>query len=122
MIAEALRNNVDQPTFEMTPGFKPFTMLDPFAQLFQHCWGHARSLYRVYISTYGLHPSHDALQVPALLGVVASVCTPLPTPNIVGAIVLEVLRPFARSLGCSVMLFAICTSPIIHLFVPKDFL
>ena len=24
------------------------TMLDPFAQLFQHCWGHARSLCTVY--------------------------------------------------------------------------
>ena len=24
------------------------TMLDPFAQLFQHCWGHARSLCMVY--------------------------------------------------------------------------
>ena len=24
------------------------TMLDPFAQLFQHCWGHARSLRMVY--------------------------------------------------------------------------
>ena len=29
--------------------------------------------------TYGLYPSHDALHVPTLLGVVASVCTPLPT-------------------------------------------
>ena len=28
---------------------------------------------------YGLYPSHDALHVPALLGVVASVCTSLPT-------------------------------------------
>ena len=24
------------------------TMLDPFAKLFQHCWGHARSLHMVY--------------------------------------------------------------------------
>ena len=29
--------------------------------------------------TYGLYSSHDALQVPNLLVVVASVCTPLPT-------------------------------------------
>ena len=30
--------------------------------------------------TYGLYPSHDALQAPTLLlGVVTSVCTPLPT-------------------------------------------
>ena len=28
---------------------------------------------------YGLYPSHDALQVPTLLGVVSSVCTPLST-------------------------------------------
>ena len=31
--------------------------------------------------THGLYPSHDALQVSTLLGVVASVCTPLPTPR-----------------------------------------
>ena len=29
--------------------------------------------------TYGLYSSHDALQVPNSLGIVASVCTPLPT-------------------------------------------
>ena len=29
--------------------------------------------------SYGLYPSHDAVQVPTLLGVVASFCTPLPT-------------------------------------------
>ena len=32
-----------------------------------------------FTKTYGLYPSHDALQVPTLLRVVASVCTPLPT-------------------------------------------
>ena len=48
------------------------TMLDSFAQLFQHCWGHTHSLRMVY-KTYGLYPSHDALQVPTLLGVVASI-------------------------------------------------
>ena len=30
-----------QPT---TPNIVSATMLDPFAQLFQHCWGHVRSL------------------------------------------------------------------------------
>ena len=46
-------------------------------------------------SLIGMYPSHDALQVPTLFGVVASVCTPLlkqtqqfPT----------VLRPFSRGL------------------------
>ena len=35
--------------------------------------------YAWFTKTYWLYPSHDALQVPTLLGVVASVCTPLPT-------------------------------------------
>ena len=35
--------------------------------------------YAWFKKTYGKYPSHDALQVPELLGVVASVCTPLPT-------------------------------------------
>ena len=43
-------------------------------KLFQHCWGHARAL-----RSYGLYPSHDALQVLTLLGGVAFVYTPLPT-------------------------------------------
>ena len=61
----------------------------------QHCWmSHVASVcrpccmlldvaahahYAWFTKTYGLYPSHDALQVPTLLGVVASVCTPLPT-------------------------------------------
>ena len=52
--------------------------LDPFAQLFQHCWAtHAHCAWST--KTYGLYFSHDALQVPNWLGVIASVCTPLPT-------------------------------------------
>ena len=51
----------------------------------QQCWirlhsssnivGAAHAHYAWFTKTYGLYPSHDALQVPALLGVVASVCT-----------------------------------------------
>ena len=66
----------------------------------------AHALYAWFTKTYGLYPSHDTLQVPTLLGVVASVCTPLPTcthattPSIVGATQCwELLRPFARSLS-----------------------
>ena len=57
------------------------TMLDPFAQLFQHCWVLARASHIIsleFTKFYGLSP-HDALQVPTLLWVVASICTPLPT-------------------------------------------
>ena len=55
----------------------------------QQCWirlhsssnivGAKHAHYAWFTKTYGLYPSHDALQVPILMGVVASVCTPLPT-------------------------------------------
>ena len=55
----------------------------------QQCWirlhsssnivGATHAHYAWITKTYGLYSSHDALQVPNLLGVVASVCTPLPT-------------------------------------------
>ena len=53
--------------------------------------------------TYGFYSFHDALQVPNLFGVVASVCTPLPTPTqqlptLLAQQCWELLRPFARSL------------------------
>ena len=41
--------------------------------------GAAHAHYAWITKTYGLYFSHDALQVPNLLGVIASVCTPLPT-------------------------------------------
>ena len=61
--------------------------------------------------SYGLYLSYDALQVPTLLGVVASVCTPLPTrkqqlPTLLDQQCWELLRPFARSLR---PLIAFCT-------------
>ena len=64
------------------------TMLDPFAQLFQHCWGHAGSLRMDYKDTAG----------PNIVG---SCCIRLhttanmhaTTPNIVGATVLGVVAP-----------------------------
>ena len=79
----------------------------------QQCWirlhsssnivGATHAHYAWIAKTYGLYPSHDALQVPTLLGVVASVCTPLPTrtqqlPTLLAQQCWELLRPFARSL------------------------
>ena len=81
--------------------------------LAQQCWirlhsssnivGATHAHYAWFTKTYGLYPSHDALQVPTLLGVVASVCTPLPTrtqqlPTLLAQQCWELLRPFARSL------------------------
>ena len=54
-------------------------MLDPFAQFLQHCRGHARSLRMDYKDLWVVFRTHDALQVPNLLGVVAT------TPNNVGS-------------------------------------
>jgi len=66
-------------------------------------FGATHAHYTGLTKTYGLYLSHDALQVPTLLGVVASVCTPLPTrtqqlPNLLAQQCWELLRPFARSL------------------------
>ena len=79
----------------------------------QQCWirlhsssniaGATHAHYAWFTKTYGFYPSHVALQVPTLLGVVASVCTPLPTrtqqlPALLTQQCWELLRPFARSL------------------------
>ena len=83
------------------------TMLDPFAQLFQHCSGATHAHYAWITKTYELCSSHDALQVPNLLVVVASVCTPLLTrtqqlPTLLVQQCWELLHPFAPSLIVSV--------------------
>ena len=78
----------------------------------QKCWirlhsssnivGAAHAHYAWFKKTYGLYPSYDAPQVPTLLGVVASLCTPLLTctqqlPTLLAQQCWELLRPFARS-------------------------
>ena len=85
-------------------------MLDSFAQLSKHCWGHARAVHMVSKS-YGLS-SHNALQVPVSLGVAAPACTPLPTwtqqlPTMLTKQYWELLRPFARSLKLAFVLLHI---------------
>ena len=75
---------------------KLFSQLLPTFLLFrdrrsvaQQCWIRLHSSsnicrathahYAWFTKTYGFYPSHDALQVPTLLGVAASVCRQLPT-------------------------------------------
>ena len=80
----------------------------------QQCWirlhnssnifGAAHAHYAWFTKTYVLYPSHDVMQLPTLLGVVASVCTPLPTctqqlSTLLAQQCWEMLRPFARSLN-----------------------
>ena len=79
----------------------------------QQCWirlysssnivGPTHAHYAWFTKTYGLYPFHDALQVPTLLGVVASVCRLLPTrtqqlPTLLAQQCWEWLRPFPHSL------------------------
>ena len=66
----------------------------------QQCWIRLHSSSNFVGTT---HAHNDALQVPNLLGVVASVCTPLPTrtqqlPTLLAQQCWELLRPFAHSL------------------------
>ena len=80
----------------------------------QQCWirlysssnivGATHAHYAWITKTYGLYSFHDAQQVPNFLGVVASVCTPLPThkqqlPTLLAQQCWELLRPFLRSLS-----------------------
>ena len=74
----------------------------------QQCWmrlhssanivGATHAHYAWFTKTYRLYFSHDALQVPNSLGVVASVCTPMPTQTQQLPTCWELLRPFARGL------------------------
>ena len=92
----------------------------------QQCWislnsssnivGATHAHYVWITKTYGLYSSYEALQVPNLLGVVASVCTPLPTrkqqlPTMLTQQCCELLGPFPPSLRMS-----FCE--IWHLFSP----
>ena len=78
------------------------TMLDPFAQLFQHCWGHARSLRIVYKDLWVVSFPRCSTG-PNIVG---SCCnrlkttanTDAATPNIVGATMLGVVDCFEHTL------------------------
>ena len=77
----------------------------------QQCWirlhsssyivGAVRAHYAWFTKTYALYPSHDELQAPTLLGVVASVCTAVPTQTqqlqtLLSQQCWELLHPFAH--------------------------
>ena len=78
------------------------TMLDPFSQLFQHCWGCARSLRMVYKDLWVV----SFPRCNASSNIVGSCCIRLHTtankhatiPNIVGATMLEVVASVCTQL------------------------
>ena len=77
------------------------TVLEPFAQLFQHCWGHAPALHMIskvlWIVSF---PQWTA--GPNIVENCCTVCTPLPTqtqqlPTLLAQQCRELLRLFART-------------------------
>ena len=102
-----------QPVKLFSQQLPTFLLLRDRRSVAQQCWirlhsssnivGASHAHYAWFTKTCGLYPSHDALKVLTLLGVVASVCTPLSTrtqqlPTLLAQQCWELLRPFARSL------------------------
>ena len=78
------------------------TMLDQCAQHFQHCLGHTHALHMLF-KVLWVVSFPWCTWVPTLLGVAASVYTPLSTrmqqlPTLLAQECWELLHPFARSL------------------------
>ena len=113
-----------QPVKLFSQKLPTFLLFRDRGSVAQQCWIRLHSSsnivvathahYAWFIKTCGLYPSHDAPQVPTLLGVAAFVCTPLPTltqqlPTLLSQQYWESLRPFARSLSRALLhIFKIC--------------
>ena len=71
------------------------TMLDPFAQLFQHCWGHARSLRMVHkdlwVVSFPRCTAGPNIVGRCCIRLHTTANTQATTPNIVGATMLGVV-------------------------------
>ena len=84
------------------------TILGPFTQLFQPCWGHTCSLRMIYkdlwVVSFPQCTVGPNIVGATMLGVVASICTPLPTwmqqlPTLLAQQCWELLHLFARSVS-----------------------
>ena len=69
--------------------------------------------YTWFTTSYGLQPSHDALQIPTLLGAVSSICTPLPTrtqqlTTMLGVVASVYTSPLVLGLQILVRLYQRC--------------
>ena len=75
-----------KPVKLFSPQLPTFLLFCDCRSIAQQCWIRLHSSSNIvgathahYAWSFWLYPSHDALKVPTFLGVVASVCTPLPT-------------------------------------------
>ena len=108
VVAQSLK-----PVKRFSQQLQTFLLFRDRRSIAQQCWirlhsssnivGATHAYYAWCTKTYGLYPSQNALQVPTLLGVVVSVCTPLPRrtqqlPTLLAQQCWELLRPFARCL------------------------
>ena len=113
MLLDVVRQSL-KPVKLFSQQLPTFLLFRDHRSVAQQCWirlqsssnivGTAHAHYAWFIKTYGLYPSHDALQAPTLLGVVASVYSPLPTctqqlPTLLAQQYWELLRLFTRSLS-----------------------
>ena len=88
MLLDVVAQNL-KPVKLFSPHLPTLLLFRDHRSVAQQCWirlqsssnivGATHAHYASITKTYGLYSSHDALQVPNLLGVVASVCRPLPT-------------------------------------------
>ena len=69
------------------------TMLDPFAQLFQHCWGNPRSLRMDWVVFFPRCTAGPKLVGSCCIRLHTTANTHATTPNIVGATMLGVVAP-----------------------------
>ena len=76
------------------------TMLDPFSQLLQHCWGHARSLRMNYkdlwVVFFPRYTAGTKLVGSCCIRSHTTANTQATTPNIVGATTLGVVAPVCK--------------------------
>ena len=113
VVSGVLLRAVLKPVKLLSQQLPTFLLFRDRRSVAQQCWirlhsssnivGATHAHYAWFTKTYGLYPSHDALQVPTLLGVIASVCTPLPTRaqqllSLLTQQCWELLRPFALRL------------------------
>ena len=113
VVPGVLLRKVLKPVKLLSQQLPTFLLFRDRRSVAQQCWirlhsssnivGATHAHYAWFTKTYGLYPSHDALQVPTLLGVIASVCTPLPTRaqqllSLLTQQCWELLRPFALRL------------------------
>ena len=109
-----------KPVKRLSQLLPTFVLFRDRRSIAQQCWIRLHSSSNIVGATHAhyarspsLYPSHDALKVPTLLGVVASISTPLPRctqelPMLLAQQCWELFCAFARCLICNIGFFWTC--------------